>query len=126
MNGTEGVSVSGEVAIFSEVASRLTAPSVTAAINWGDGSTSNGAVTSNGSGGFNVSGNHIYAEEGPYAVIVTVSTGGQNGSSAGSASVADAPLTASGFRLIVKGRLVFAGQVASFHDAYPNGVVRDF
>src|SRR5206468_3469065 len=44
----------------------------------------------------------------------------------GSASVADAPLTASGFSLIVKGRLFFSGQVASFHDADLNGVVPDF
>ncbi len=38
-------------------------------INWGDGTSSVGDATSNGEGGYLLSGDHSYAHEGPYVVV---------------------------------------------------------
>ena len=44
----------------------------TAVITWGDGHTSAGTITSDGNGGFIVSGSNTYAEQGSYTIGVTV------------------------------------------------------
>ena len=48
-------------------------------INWGDGNTTNftsGDVAANGGGAFTVNGSHLYAEEGPDNVTVTINDKG--------------------------------------------------
>ncbi len=57
---TDGQAFTGVVATFT-AAGAATAASFTAAIDWGDGTTSAGAVTANAQGGFDVSGTHTYA-----------------------------------------------------------------
>jgi len=122
----EGANFNGQVATFTDPDPNQTAANFTATIDWGDGTTSTGSVTSNGAGGFNVSGNHTYAEEGSYALIVTVAvTGGLNSSSTGSAFATDAPLTATGFDLICKGTN-FSNTVAAFTDADLLGTTSDY
>ena len=83
-------------------------------------------MTSNGVGGFNVSGTHKYAEEGSYATSVSVTA---NGSAPGvgnaTANVGDAALTATGYNLICKGT-IFSDTVATFTDADLGGVVSDY
>ena len=126
INATEGTAFNGNVATFTDPDSALTASNFTASIQWGDGTTTTGSVSSDGSGGFNVSGNHAYAEEGTYTLTITVTaTGGADGSDSGQASVADAPLIGTGFSLIGKFRS-FSGVVAAFRDADPAGVVGDY
>lgn len=44
----------------------------TAAIDWGDGSSSSGTITANADGSFNVSGTHTFAEAGFHPIDITV------------------------------------------------------
>ncbi|MGH7137551.1 MAG: TIGR03118 family protein, partial [Pirellulales bacterium] len=60
---TEATAFSGTVAAFAASTTLAPAAAGPASIDWGDGSTSAGTVTSNGDGGFNVAGNHTYADE---------------------------------------------------------------
>ena len=49
----------------------------TATINWGDGSgTSAGTIQSDGSGGYNVFGSHLYAASGQYTISTLIGDGG--------------------------------------------------
>ena len=47
----------------------------TAMIDWGDGSTSTGAIASDGHGAFLVTGSHAYPHTGKYAARVTIADG---------------------------------------------------
>jgi hypothetical protein len=69
----EGVQFSGAVATFSDPLPRLTPDSFAATINWGDGQSSAGTVTGSAAAGFTVSGDHTYADEGAYMVLVIIS-----------------------------------------------------
>ena len=124
ITGVEGGTFNGQVATFTDADPTLVASSFTATIDWGDGTTSGGTVTASGSG-FAVSGNHVYEEEGRYAIIVTVSVEGAQGSSTGVATITDAPITATGFDLICKGQN-FSNTVAAFTDADPHGTASDY
>src|SRR5215471_3023927 len=93
---TESVNCSAVVAIFtSNDPMPQLAANYSATINWDDGSTSTGTITSNGSGGFNVSGGHTYSEEGTFQIAVVIHDSVDNSQSTvnGSATVADAPLS---------------------------------
>lgn len=126
ISATEGAFFTTQVATFTDADSSLTAASFSATVQWGDGTSSNGSVSSNGAGGFAVSGSHAYADEGTYIVTVSVTgTGGSPGTGVGLANVADAPITASGFDLTCKGT-VFSNTVASFTDADPHGKASEF
>jgi len=128
VSATEGVAFGpATVATFTDADPNGVAADYTATINWGDGSTSTGTVSANESGGFAVSGSHTYAEEGTFAVTVTIAdAGGSNATSAGSASVADAALSASGLAIAgIEGKS-FSGNVATFADGDPNGAVSDY
>lgn len=125
-NVTEGVSFTGPVASFTDADPNLVAPNFIATITWGDGTSSTGSVSSNGVGGFNVSGTHKYAEEGSFPVCVSVTASGSPaGVGNGTALVADAPLTATGYNLIEKGT-TFSDTVATFTDADPAGTASDY
>jgi hypothetical protein len=67
-----GAPFSGIVADFTSTASMGAASDFTAAINWGDGSTSNGVIGGSGST-FTVIGSHTYAAAGIYTIQVTIS-----------------------------------------------------
>ncbi len=62
---------SSATATFSDANAAATPAGLTAAIAWGDGSTTPGAV-SGGGGTFTVSGSHAYASAGPFTVSVTL------------------------------------------------------
>ena len=62
---------SGTVATFTDAGSPDGFGVYTAEINWGDGQTSNGAVSQTGLGAFSVSGAHIYDEENRARVVTT-------------------------------------------------------
>lgn len=126
VTGTEGSQVTGVVASFTDANGSLTASSFSATIQWGDGTSGAGVVSSNGAGGFNVSGSHTYAEEGAYATSVQVTlSSGPSATGSGSALIQDAPITATGFDLICKGTK-FSDTVATITDADPNGKASDF
>ncbi len=69
---TAGAPFSGVVASFTSAEAIDTSPSYTAQIIWGDGGTSAGTITDNGSGTFLVSGSHTYALAGTSAVGVVI------------------------------------------------------
>jgi hypothetical protein len=90
----EGAAFAGTVGGFRDTQPQP-ASAYTASVDWGDGSTSSGSVTDDGSGGFLVAGGHTYAEEGPYTIIVRIKDPATNQAFLfSSADVADAPLFA--------------------------------
>lgn len=109
-----------------------------ATIDWGDGSTSTGVVSSNGLGGFNVSfpGSHTYAEESNPALTVTVTdAGGASTVLHVPTTVTDAALHATGVtdNTTSSGQSVLTwpvppgtGIVATFTDDDPAGTVSDY
>jgi PKD repeat protein len=66
-----GVSFTGNVATFTDTLTSAVSFDFTATINWGDSTTSAGAI-SGGGGTFGVSGTHTYAGTGTYTVVVTM------------------------------------------------------
>src|SRR5262249_14976962 len=67
-----GAPFNGTVASFTDANPSPPLSDFTATITWGDGSTSIGTITK-GSGGFNVSGSHTYANSGSYTLSVLIS-----------------------------------------------------
>jgi hypothetical protein len=72
---------SGTVATFTDADPHGTVSDYTATIAWGDGSSSAGTVTANGSS-FAVNGSHSYAVLGPYTITVQISDAGGASASA--------------------------------------------
>jgi hypothetical protein len=67
----------------------------TATIAWGDGTTSTGWVSANGTGGFDVSGTVTYTHGGVYTITVTVlDAGGSSATATSTATVTNHPPTA--------------------------------
>jgi hypothetical protein len=66
------MSFSGMVANLTDANSFATTSDFTATINWGDGSSSAGTVSSPTGGTFTVSGSHTYSSTGPESISVTV------------------------------------------------------
>jgi hypothetical protein len=115
--GTEGSSVSGTVATFTDPDPAAVAGDYAAMIEWGDGVTTSGTITG-GAGSFTVEGTHTYADEGSYPVAVTITDVDNplnTKITSSTATIADAPLSASGVSAVSP--LAFSGTVANFTDA---------
>jgi hypothetical protein len=127
VSATEGAPLAAPVASFTQAGSpAATASSYGATINWGDGSSSAGSITAEGTG-FTVSGAHTYLEEGSYQVTTTVTDLAEptnQATATGAATVADAPLSASGVSITTTDPL--SATVANFTDADPNGTLGDY
>ena len=125
LSGVEGAAVSGVVASFTHAEVGATAADFTATIDWGDGSpVSTGTVTAAGSG-FTVSGSHTYADEGSYKVTVNVvDRDGSTGTATGTATIADAPLTAGLIKASCSS--VPCAVTFAFIDGNPGATVADF
>ncbi|HLH65373.1 MAG TPA: hypothetical protein VKV27_06690 [Solirubrobacteraceae bacterium] len=131
IQASEGQQFSGQVAsIAIDCAAALASGSGT--IAWGDGQSSPAQFQQASSSQLDVSGSHIYGEEGAYSGSVSGSwsCGGgspQPFSATFSAQVADAPLSATGAGTLsaVAGQ-AFSAVVASFTDADPGGAAGDY
>jgi hypothetical protein len=126
---TEGAPFSGQVATFRDPSPNGRAVDYGATITWGDGLTSIGTVTSDPlvAGQFDVTGSHAYAEEGTFALGITlVDLGGTQTAVRGAALVGDGALTAAGANVTATEGAPFTGVVATFTDANPGGTVSDF
>lgn len=124
---TEGSAPTTVSMSFTDANPVATTADFTATITWGDSSTSVGTVTGS-AGSFTVAGSHSYADEGSYAVSVTVTDkGGSTTNLSGSARVSDAVLTAGPAQTITPTEgLAFSGTVGSFTDANPAATNADF
>ena len=122
---TEGGSPTDLSFGFSDGNPGATAADFKASIDWGDGTTTAGTVSASGSG-WVVNSSHAYADEGSYPVSVSVSDDGGSATGArGTATVADAALSASGLPAIVSPQ-AYAGPVATFTDANAGSTNADF
>ncbi|MGN6367671.1 MAG: beta strand repeat-containing protein [Phycisphaerae bacterium] len=79
LSGTEGQTVSTNVASFTTTRTAAAAADYTASINWGDGKTTTGTVVKDSAGHFHVNGSHAYGDQSTgagFRVTVTVSRTG--------------------------------------------------
>jgi hypothetical protein len=124
VSATEGAAFNGVVATGNYSGSGT----LSASINWGDGTTASaGTVSLNSStGNYSISGSHTFAEEINYSITVSVSDGqGLSASANSSATVSDAALTLTQFTASRVGHLT-ATATATFTDADPAGAVFDY
>ncbi len=100
-----------------------------AAIAWGNGDTSTGAIVWDPTNQvFDVSSNYAYPEEGAYQATITITSAsnGAIGQGTDTVTVNDAPLTAAGTSLLAIPGTAVTGAIATFTDADPNGAVADY
>ncbi|MGI0088280.1 MAG: beta strand repeat-containing protein [Nitrosotalea sp.] len=130
ISSEEGNLFTGMLAHFTDADPGVVASDYAVTINWGDGSSpTSGVIASNPSGGFDVSGTHTYAEEGTYTLSITINDNdGTSAAVPGTATVADAPLTAAGGSTFtaITGTSTGNLMVATFTDANPTAVSSDF
>jgi len=72
ITATAGLTFNGLVATFSDFDPSGVAGNFTATIDWGDGHISQGAISSNANGGFNINGSNTYAAGGRFPVTVDI------------------------------------------------------
>ncbi|MGH7139122.1 MAG: hypothetical protein ACREHD_25525, partial [Pirellulales bacterium] len=70
---TQGAALSTTLATFTDTDTGGTASDFTATIDWGDGSTGTGVVSSTSPGSLSVSGSHVYAATGAHQATVALS-----------------------------------------------------
>jgi len=124
-----------QVATFSDADPNAISIDFTANINWGNGNTSGAAIDALGNGKFEVLGpvldptvsQLIYSEEGQFTVTTTIKDkDGSQVVATSPATVADAPLTATGTPVHTSQGVYFSGQVATFTDSNGNATLADF
>jgi uncharacterized protein (TIGR03118 family) len=121
----EGTAFNGAAATFTST--DPASATVTATINWGDGTTTTGTVAPDPAGGFDVNGTHTYTEEGTYQVRVALSdTAGSRTRTSGPANVLDAPLSIAAQTFAATEGTPFTGTVATFTDGDPNATPGEF
>ena len=98
-----------------------------ATVAWGDGRTDVAGTSGNDPGPYTVTATHVYAEEGTYSVVVTVTDArGTSVSTTQSAQVADATVTVAVQALSATEGTAFSGVVATFSDADPGAMISDY
>ncbi len=133
----EGISTGTIVlATITDPNTLATASNLSATVNWGDGTGTVPAVvtligTTSTSTIFDVTGSHTYADEGTDSVSVAVTTTGGATTTPSpltdTATVADAPITASGSSISgIEGTSTGSVIIATFSDANPGATVADF
>jgi hypothetical protein len=105
----------------------LSGATYTASINWGDGHTTAGTVTANGTN-FTVTGTNTYPEDGAYTLTVTISKSGTTMAVVANAvQVADSPLGAMGVSIAAnQGAALTNVVVGRFVDGNPFGSPADY
>jgi len=121
VHAIEDQSFTGTVTTFTDPDTSASAGDYTAVIDWGDGTTpvaGSGSV-SGSSGRFTISGSHTYSRQGTFTTKTTIYDV-DNASNVktvnGTATVADAPISASGSAVAATEGQAFTGTVATFTD----------
>ena len=126
---TEHAAFNGNVATFTDSDTSRTAASFTASVTWGDGTTSSGTVAGS-NGAFTVSGQHTYADEGSFALSVTVAEtapGIATSTATATATVKEADvLSGTPVTFSATAGSSFSGTVAHFADTDTANVAGDF
>jgi hypothetical protein len=122
-----GNTFSGVVATFTDANLGAPASYFLSTITWGDGTNTRGTVVSQGNGNFNITGTHVYAEPGISITGIAISdAGGASAQTAGSANVADAPLSPSPLSFTLTEGAVFSGAIANFSDTNIFAIAGEF
>jgi hypothetical protein len=121
----EGVQFSGTIADFEDPGAPPHA-SYKVAIDWGDGTASDGSTTDLGKNKWEATGKHTYAEEGHYDLRVSITGGSGSGTASPTAEVSDAPLTAKVAVPPVAEGSVLNAAIATFTDADPNDAANEY
>lgn len=125
-SATAFTAFSGNVATFTD-AGNDPADMYTAAIDWGDGTTSSGSVSKTGDGAYQVDGIHTYQVAQSYDVTVTVThVDGTTGDDTATVSVANPAPKVSGLGIAPLADVPFTGVVATFLDANTTLTEDDF
>jgi hypothetical protein len=93
LSGSQGQSLSGVVAHFSDADAGGQASDYSAQIHWGDGSTTAGSVAAAPSAGFDVTGTHTYASAGSFAISVRIADVGSSTATASATTTITAATT---------------------------------
>ena len=129
VTATEGASAQLTNATFTDANPGNNSGNFTATINWGDGTPTTTGTVSYSNGVYSVAGSHTYADESsaplPISVAVT-DDGGPSTTITGSATITDAPLTATGASLTGTEGAAINTTVATFTDANPDATAVDF
>ena len=124
ISAAEDQAFTGTVATISDTDPNASSSEYVADISWGDGTPQTQASII----GWSVMGSHVYAEEGVFAVTVSVTDGSQDHTvldEAGwTATVTDAALAAQGKTINTTNP--FNGTIATFADADPGGAAADY
>ena len=131
INDTEGQDTGSVVVTnFTDPSGDPNNTGFTAQINWGDGSQPTaGTVIPDGMGGWNVFGDHTYTEEGSYPITVTVTPDDDpnyQAPFAGTATVTEAAISATGQNQSATVGVPFSGVVATITDSNPFATASDF
>jgi hypothetical protein len=130
ISGAEGSATSPSlVATFTDADPHGAASDYSAIINWGDGTHSNGGISSGSGGTFNVNATHVYHREGTFKYTVTIlDAGGSSTKALGTAKVSDPPVTATGGFTIsaTEGMDSSSQTVATFQDPGSIEGLRDY
>jgi hypothetical protein len=126
---TEGVTFTGTVATFTDPDPASTAAEYSATIDWGDTTpTTPGTISGPTGGPFTVSGTHMYAEQGTYAVTVVITdidTPSNTATAHSTARVGDAKLSSMCATPPVSTQ-TYTGPTAIFTDQSSTGALSDF
>ncbi len=117
-----GSALSGVVANFRDASPLGTASQFSAAIDWGDGTSSAGSIGTNLDGSFAVSGTHTYVAAGSDSVTVTIlDVAGATATAVSTAEIAGGSLTASGTTITATAAASFTAAIATFLEANGSG-----
>jgi hypothetical protein len=129
----EGENFTKKVASFKDSDPNATDASIySVSIDWGDHSKSTSAdgsitVTANSAGGFDVTANHVYNEEGSFDAVITVrDRAGAKIKITNTIEVDDGKLTGAGVDFKPLEGQAFRGVVGTFTDEDPDGAVPDY
>lgn len=114
----EAAMFNGTVATFTDNDTSQPASNFTASIDWGDGTTTAGVVTGS-AGSFSVAGTHTYADEGSFAVKVTITDTANAVTATGTATATVGEsdvLGGTGLTISAIQGVPFTGAVATFSD----------